>query len=186
VAQCRARRGEAHGAAHNNSRQLPLQKRCWRITINHCTVYWSMPMCPMKDITDDDKFEIMRCHYKNMPIEAIAKQFRIRPKSVQKIIDAFPETNMFATRPKKRVRKKAHKKTIPNPAGNQPCPSCGKGVMLLRVSKKGTAPFLGCSKFPECRHTMPAYIIAPDAEIAAEPQSTKNINNQLTNQMFDD
>lgn len=31
------------------------------------------------------------------------------------------------------------------------CPTCGAGVLVLRSTKE-KKPFLGCSKFPECRH----------------------------------
>lgn len=36
-------------------------------------------------------------------------------------------------------------------SSSQPCPKCGDGFLVLRTSKYG--PFLGCSKYPQCRHT---------------------------------
>ncbi len=41
------------------------------------------------------------------------------------------------------------------PDGSDPraCPTCGAGRMGLKSSKYG--PFLGCSNYPECRHTRP-------------------------------
>lgn len=37
-----------------------------------------------------------------------------------------------------------------------PCPRCGSGVLALRRTKAGDRTFLGCSNFPECRHTATA------------------------------
>jgi DNA helicase-4 len=37
-----------------------------------------------------------------------------------------------------------------------PCPSCGKGSLVLRKGPYG--PFLGCSAFPRCRHTSKAAV----------------------------
>jgi DNA topoisomerase-1 len=47
------------------------------------------------------------------------------------------------------------------PDGSDPraCPVCGSGRMGLKSSRYG--PFIGCSNYPECRHTRP---LAADAE----------------------
>jgi DNA topoisomerase-1 len=51
------------------------------------------------------------------------------------------------------------------PDGSDPraCPVCGSGRMGLKSSKYG--PFLGCSNYPECRHTRP---LSVDGEDGAE------------------
>jgi DNA topoisomerase-1 len=43
----------------------------------------------------------------------------------------------------------------PKPDGSDPraCPVCSSGRMALKSSRYG--PFLGCSNYPECRHTRP-------------------------------
>lgn len=40
---------------------------------------------------------------------------------------------------------------IPEAAG-QKCPSCGEGKLERRLTKESRKPFLGCTKFPKCRH----------------------------------
>ncbi len=36
----------------------------------------------------------------------------------------------------------------------RPCPSCAHGTLVERRGKrKGAAPFMGCSRFPDCRHS---------------------------------
>jgi DNA topoisomerase-1 len=49
----------------------------------------------------------------------------------------------------------------PKPDGSDPraCPVCGTGRMGLKSSRFG--PFIGCSNYPECRHTRP---LAAEAE----------------------
>ena len=37
------------------------------------------------------------------------------------------------------------------PDGEQVCPRCGVGTLVLRNGTHG--PFYGCSEFPVCRHT---------------------------------
>jgi DNA topoisomerase-1 len=51
------------------------------------------------------------------------------------------------------------------PDGSDPhaCPVCGSGRMGLKVSRTG--PFIGCSNYPECRHTRP---FGPPREAGAE------------------
>jgi DNA topoisomerase-1 len=44
------------------------------------------------------------------------------------------------------------------------CPTCGVGRLSLKTGRYGA--FIGCSNYPECRHTRP--IAAPDGEAAAE------------------
>lgn len=36
---------------------------------------------------------------------------------------------------------------------SEPCPTCGKGVLVVRRRRSNGAEFLGCSAFPRCRHT---------------------------------
>lgn len=38
---------------------------------------------------------------------------------------------------------------------SKPCPSCTNGVLFPKVwrIKPDSKPFMGCSRFPECRHT---------------------------------
>src|SRR5690606_39800552 len=40
------------------------------------------------------------------------------------------------------------------PDGSDPrrCPTCGEGTLSLKLGKFGA--FIGCSNYPECRHTM--------------------------------
>jgi DNA topoisomerase-1 len=54
----------------------------------------------------------------------------------------------------------------PKPDGSDPrvCPVCGTGRMSLKSSRYG--PFLGCSNYPECRHTRPL-TVSEDGEDAA-------------------
>jgi DNA topoisomerase-1 len=42
----------------------------------------------------------------------------------------------------------------PKPDGSDPrrCPTCGEGTLSLKLGKFGA--FIGCSNYPECRHTM--------------------------------
>src|SRR5438874_12687354 len=43
------------------------------------------------------------------------------------------------------------------------CPTCGTGRLNLKAGKFGA--FVGCSNYPECRHTPP---LAADSEAAAD------------------
>ncbi len=43
--------------------------------------------------------------------------------------------------------------TNPDGSQNRQCPSCNSGILGLRLGKFGA--FLGCSAYPECRHTRP-------------------------------
>ncbi len=54
-----------------------------------------------------------------------------------------------------------------NADGTDPrlCPTCGTGRMGLKSSKYG--PFLGCSNYPECRHTRPFTVTADGEEGAS-------------------
>src|SRR5690606_37022618 len=54
----------------------------------------------------------------------------------------------------------------PRPDGSDPraCPVCGAGRMSLKSSRYG--PFLGCSNYPECRHTRPL-TVSEDGDEAA-------------------
>ncbi|WP_397416492.1 type I DNA topoisomerase [Phenylobacterium sp.] len=45
------------------------------------------------------------------------------------------------------------------------CPTCGTGRMGLKSSKYG--PFLGCSNYPECRHTRPLTVTEAGEDAAA-------------------
>ncbi len=36
--------------------------------------------------------------------------------------------------------------------GLLPCPACSEGHLLINVSRKGSDPFLGCSRYPDCTH----------------------------------
>jgi|AntDeeMinimDraft_5_1070356.scaffolds.fasta_scaffold21108_2 hypothetical protein len=40
---------------------------------------------------------------------------------------------------------------------SKPCPICSHGVLFPKKSKKspGLPPFMGCSRFPKCRHSEP-------------------------------
>lgn len=39
---------------------------------------------------------------------------------------------------------------------SEPCPTCGRGVLVTRKRRSDGAEFLGCSNFPACRHTAKA------------------------------
>lgn len=41
--------------------------------------------------------------------------------------------------------------SAPGAAGEK-CPTCGGGTLVLRKHKESSRPFLGCSKFPTCKH----------------------------------
>ena len=38
-------------------------------------------------------------------------------------------------------------------AGQRTCPGCGEGTLTVKLGRRG--PFVGCSRFPDCRHTRP-------------------------------
>jgi DNA topoisomerase I len=42
------------------------------------------------------------------------------------------------------------------------CPRCGDGRLGLKLSRTG--PFIGCSKYPECRYTRPFGVPAPEGD----------------------
>ncbi len=46
------------------------------------------------------------------------------------------------------------------------CPACGDGRLGLRLGRHGA--FIGCSNYPECRHTRPLAVPKDDAEAAAQ------------------
>lgn len=46
----------------------------------------------------------------------------------------------------------AIRQSSPSGKAGETCPTCGKGVLVLRSISADKKPFLGCSKFPECRH----------------------------------
>ena len=37
--------------------------------------------------------------------------------------------------------------------GGRTCPACGAGALTVKLGRRG--PFVGCSRFPDCRHTRP-------------------------------
>ena len=37
--------------------------------------------------------------------------------------------------------------------GGRRCPACGEGALTVKLGRRG--PFVGCSRFPDCRHTRP-------------------------------
>jgi len=39
-----------------------------------------------------------------------------------------------------------------SPSGTLTCPSCQKGLLVLKFSRKGSDPFLGCTRYPDCSH----------------------------------
>ncbi|ONG58760.1 DNA topoisomerase I [Pseudoroseomonas deserti] len=55
---------------------------------------------------------------------------------------------------------------FPQPAdgGGDPraCPACGQGRLGLRLGRNGA--FIGCSNYPECRHTRPLSVAGAEAE----------------------
>ncbi|MBV9509537.1 MAG: type I DNA topoisomerase, partial [Caulobacteraceae bacterium] len=51
------------------------------------------------------------------------------------------------------------------------CPTCGAGRLSLKVGRYGA--FIGCSNYPECRHTRP--IASPDGEEAAAEQADREL-----------
>jgi len=56
---------------------------------------------------------------------------------------------------------------FPTPEGGgdpRLCPACSKGRLGLRLGRHGA--FIGCSNYPECKHTRP--LATPDSEAAAE------------------
>ena len=53
------------------------------------------------------------------------------------------------------------------------CPSCG-GRLGLRLGKGGG--FIGCSGYPDCRHTRPLAVVMPNSsEASEEPAGTKDL-----------
>jgi DNA topoisomerase-1 len=46
------------------------------------------------------------------------------------------------------------------------CPTCGTGTLSLKLGKFGA--FIGCSNYPECKHTMQLSDAATGAEVAAD------------------
>ncbi|MFZ5719478.1 MAG: type I DNA topoisomerase [Pseudomonadota bacterium] len=71
----------------------------------------------------------------------------------------------------------------PKPDGTDPraCPVCGSGRMSLKSSRFG--PFLGCSNYPECRHTRPLTVAengedeaaAGDRELGVDPVTGETV-----------
>jgi len=66
----------------------------------------------------------------------------------------------------------------PRPDGSDPrsCPTCGTGTLSLKLGKFGA--FIGCSNYPECRHTLQLSEAASgqtessgDGELGLDPQS---------------
>ena len=51
------------------------------------------------------------------------------------------------------------------------CPTCGAGRLSLKVGRYGA--FIGCSNYPECRHTRP--IASPDGEEAAAESADREL-----------
>ena len=41
----------------------------------------------------------------------------------------------------------------PGRSGERPCPSCADGRLMLKLGRHG--PFVGCTKYPDCRHSRP-------------------------------
>jgi DNA topoisomerase-1 len=48
------------------------------------------------------------------------------------------------------------------------CPSCGKGELGIKLAKNG--PFIGCSAYPECRHTRPLAVANANEPNQAGPR----------------
>ena len=49
-------------------------------------------------------------------------------------------------------------------AGKRPCPSCADGELMLKLGRFG--PFVGCTAYPDCRHSRPlAADPADDGEV---------------------
>jgi DNA topoisomerase-1 len=67
------------------------------------------------------------------------------------------------------------------PDGSDPraCPACGTGRLGLKSSKYG--PFIGCSNYPECRHTRPLAAEvegegeAADRELGVDPETGEKV-----------
>ena len=78
--------------------------------------------------------------------EAVAQTSELR---VREVLDALNETlgaHFFK----------------PNGAGEDPrkCPACDDGQLSLKIGRFGA--FIGCSKYPDCRHTRP--LVVPEGE----------------------
>jgi DNA topoisomerase-1 len=56
------------------------------------------------------------------------------------------------------------------PDGSDPrrCPTCGTGTLSLKLGKFGA--FIGCSNYPECRHTMQLSDAATGAEVQGDSE----------------
>ena len=71
----------------------------------------------------------------------------------------------------------------PKPDGSDPrrCPTCGTGTLSLKLGKFGA--FIGCSNYPECRHTMQLSDAATgatseavgDGILGVDPESGQNV-----------
>ena len=57
------------------------------------------------------------------------------------------------------------------------CPSCTNGILGLRIGKFG--PFVGCSNYPECKHTHKIYTAD-----ATEDRDNRSIENQIENKVI--
>ena len=60
------------------------------------------------------------------------------------------------------------------------CPTCGTGQLSLKLGKFGA--FIGCSNYPECRHTMQlsdaatgAEVVTSDGELGVDPDSGETV-----------
>ena len=50
----------------------------------------------------------------------------------------------------------------------KPCPDCG-GKLLIRTNSNTGEDFIGCSKYPDCKHTEPLPLYLKLRAMGAEP-----------------
>lgn len=93
-------------------------------------------------------------------LDDIAEGERDWVEVLRRFYDPFQEELARAEQEMERIKPEAEPTEVP-------CPKCGKN-MLIRSSRYGK--FLGCSGFPDCRHTMTMEEagLAPDGTPAAE------------------
>ena len=69
----------------------------------------------------------------------------------------------------------------PNP---RKCPDCSDGTLSLKLGKFGA--FIGCSNYPECKHTRPLEVPSEEAEEERKSESASGLNPNEPNELGTD